>query len=202
MGMRRLLGSGRTALILVFWGAVLVWGVILTGQYGLVKDLSGRDLPAVRALVAELAPDTRVTMVGPSPLLPLLAPLARESDRLVLKQVAPNMMSLSAEGLPAGIRMGDVQVRSGESWVVLQQPDLDDLTGALTLVASPQLGPRPGQKAPLRDDRDAYQVPLEAGHSLPRDQRDTGFIWMMAGVLLPLGLWAAGGWWRVVRQGR
>jgi len=191
MGVWRKIGFAvRALLVVAVASALLGWGALLAVQSGLVWDASGLDLTEARALVAELAPDSRVTVFGQSPLAPILAPLARGSERLSLSHVGIHQLPLVANRVVSP-KSGDIQVSAGDHWLLLTRPDLVSVLGALALVASPY-APEPLAAAP---DNGLANRPVA-------DARGNPVTWVGTGVALPLVLCLAGLWWRRRRGGK
>jgi len=190
--------SGRAALLVAACAALTGWGVYAAHRAGLVWDGSGRGLENATALVAELRPDAAVTVVAPSPLESLLLPLSRRTGRLRVDVV--DMARLAA--LPPGpyreLAAGDVQVRAGESWLVLHRPDLPEVLSALAVLSSPDVAP--AGEAPLDAALDTAAARPEA---VPADGgRARALVWAVTGLLMPMGVAVGGLWWRVRRRGR
>ncbi|MBI5135930.1 MAG: hypothetical protein HZA24_01200 [Nitrospirae bacterium] len=191
--LRKLWFSGRALAVIVVCAGLAGWGVWYAARADLALDGSGRDLAGARALVAELPPGTEVVLYGPSPLERLLTPLARGSDRLTVSRVDAPLVT-PRPGLAAP-RPGDVQVRSGASWLLLQRPDLGTVLWALALVASPY-APTPVAPPPLVGR--AGGAPLSA----PPPGPDRARAWALAGLLLPAAVATAGLWWGSRRRGQ
>ncbi len=189
LGARRILFSGRAVLVVLVCAGLLGWGVMAAVKTDLVLDTSGRDLAEARALVAELAPDTRITLVGTSSLERLILPLARGSDRLRIEHIDPAWTDGEE------LKNGDIQVRSGDVWLVLNRPDLDTLLWALALVSSPY------SPTPLMDPPTERVTVIPAAPAGPVIDRAQVLAWGVSGVLLPVAVGIGGLWWRRRRRG-
>lgn len=196
---RKAVFSSQALLIVVAWTLALSWGVHVLSQRGAAWDGSGRGLGEARALVAELAADTRVTLVTPTPLERLLVPLARQTGGLTVTLVdGPRLAEQWDEAdMPLGI--GDVQVQSGDSWLVLDDPDFHTVLSAMALVSSPE-GPVPAQAAPSTwIDPDPDGILMPAGAPNPGVQ---ALIWALTGMLVPVAVGTGSLALRVNRRGR
>ncbi|MFQ5508277.1 MAG: hypothetical protein ACE5FN_02960 [Leptospirillia bacterium] len=184
---RKVLFSSRALLTVTLCAAVMGYAAYAVNRSGLAWDGSGVGLGEARAVAAELAPGSRVILVTPSPLERLLIPLSRDEPRLDLVITAPD---------PLGkLRAGDVQVQSGDAWLVLHKPDLTALLAAVAAVSSPD-APAAVRAAPM-----ALPSPeILAGADM--DSRQTAMRWVATGLLLPLLLAVGGVGWRVRRRGR
>ena len=196
-GVRKMLFSGQALVVVALWCAGIGWAVYQAGASGTAWDGTGMGLKEARALVAELAPGTRVTVVGDVKLTRYLLPLARHGDRLSLEQLDPERLRDLPPGPHRNLVPGDVQVASGNSWVILQRPDFPTLLSALALVSSPQ-GPQPEKPAPAPPGlKSAGRTPL-AGITGPRQQ---AALWAVAGLALPLAVGFTGFLWAARRRG-
>lgn len=193
----RKLFSGRSILIVAAWMAVLIWGIQMIGRQGTMWDSSGMELGEARRLVAEVAPGTRVTLVTPSPLESVLIPMARQSPNLRVTVVKGNDLPDELRHGPVPLKAGDVQVETGGSWLVLNQPDLPKLLSTMALVSSPK-AVSPRRPAPL----DILFSGVSAGDLGPLDARTRGLLWIVTGLFLPLAVAGSGLVLGLKRRGR
>jgi hypothetical protein len=194
--------SGRAVLAVVLCAGLAGWGVFALQRTRLAWDGSGRHLGDATALVAELRPDARVTVVGPSPLERLLVPLARHTGRLRVTVVDAAHLAALPPGPAHALAAGDVQVEAGPAWLVLHQPDLATVMAALAATSAPEVQ-APGAP-PLRPGLDVpaalHAGPGGDGGGGPARARAVA--WVFTGLLMPAVVATGGLWWRVRRRGR
>jgi hypothetical protein len=188
---RKILFSGRALLIVSLCAGLLGWAVLTTVRSGLVWDASGLQLREARSLVAELAPGTRITFFGSSPLIPMLEPLSRGTDRLILSQVDAALLPPLTPHQAVPLQAGDVQIVAGDNWLLLHRPEFDTVLWALGMVSSPYaptaLSAPPGNAV--------------APPSIPLGEAGRALAWAMSGLALPAAVCLPALWWRRRRSG-
>jgi hypothetical protein len=191
--------SGRALLVMAGWVALAGWAVFAAHASRLAWDGSGYNLVEATALVAELKPDAEVVLVEPSPLTRLLVPLGRHTGRLAVSTVDAARLAALPPGPLSQLRAGDVQVRSGDAWVMLREPDLGTVLAALAASSGPDV--RPAGPAPL-DVVPGGALPGPGRPAGTAEARARALLWALTGLLVPAGVAAAGLSWRVRRRGR
>lgn len=196
---RKAVFSSQALLIVAAWVLVLSWGVLALSRQGAAWDGSGRGLGEARALVAELTMDTRVTLVTPTKLERVLIPLARQTGGFTITMVDGSRLAEQWDESEMPLRIGDVQVQAGASWLVLDDPDFSTVLSAMALVSSPE-GPLPTRPAPsswIDPDPDGFRMPDNGTN--PGVQ---ALIWALTGMLIPVAVGTGGLALRVSRRGR
>jgi hypothetical protein len=191
--------SGRALLVLALWAGVTGWAAWGMHRAGLAWDGSGHGISDAIALMAETRPDAEVTLIGTSAVERLLVPLARQTGRLQVRRVDPLALAARPPEGPVVPVPGDVQVRSGNSWLLLHDPDFAAVLAALAATSAPDalegLGPPPlaGVEA-----RHVGERPPAA----PVGGRTRAMVWAMTGLLLPASVAVGGVVWYARRRGR
>lgn len=191
--------SGRALVVLALWAGLTGWGAWAAHRAGLAWDGSGHGLTEAIALLAETRPDAEVTLVGDSALERLLVPLGRHTGRLKVSRVDP--VDLAARPPDGGITPvpGDVQVRAGDAWLLLHEPDLPTVLEALAATSAPD--PLLTFGAPPLDGVAVRHVAMRRPVTAPGG-RAGAVTWAMTGLLLPVAVAMGGAAWFVRRRGR
>jgi hypothetical protein len=191
--------SGRALLVLALWTFVAGWAAWGVHRADFAWDGSGHGLSDAIGLMAETRPDAEVTLVGTSAVERLLVPLARHTGRLQVRRVDPLALAARPPRGPVTPAPGDVQVRAGENWMLLHDPDFAVVLAALAATSAPDvpegLGPPPlaGIEA-----RHVGERPPPA----PAGGRARAMVWAMTGLLLPATVGVGGVVWYARRRGR
>lgn len=191
--------SGRALVAMAAWVALAGWAVYAADASRLAWDATGQNLAGATALVAELKPDAAVVLVEPSPLTRLLVPLGRHTGRLSVSTVDAARLASLPPGPHGRMRAGDVQVRSGDAWLVLRAPDLGTVLAALAASSGPDV--RSGGAAPL-DAVPGGPLPGSGPPAGAAEVRARALLWAVTGLLVPAAVAAGGLSWRVRRRGR